>query len=60
MFINEFIIPIYLYSAIVVAFLGRKTKLRFLKSLVMSLILTPIISLIILILFFPAKNKLDK
>jgi hypothetical protein len=60
MSINEFIIPIYLYSSFVVAVLGRKTKLKFLKSLVLSLILTPILSLIILVLFYPAENKIDK
>jgi hypothetical protein len=57
MYINEFIIPIYLYLAIVVGFLGRKTKLKFFKSLVLSLIITPLLSLIILILFYPAKVK---
>jgi hypothetical protein len=57
MYINEFIIPIYLYLAILVAFLGRKTKLKFFKSLVLSLIITPLLSLIILILFYPAKVK---
>jgi hypothetical protein len=59
MYINEFIIPIYLYLAIIVAFLGRKTKLKFFRSLVLSLFLTPPITLIILILFFPARIDLS-
>jgi len=59
MYINEFIIPIYLYFAFIVAFLGRKTKLKFFRSLVLSLFLTPPITLIILILFFPARINLS-
>jgi hypothetical protein len=58
MYIYEFLIPIYLYLAILVAFLGRKTKLKFFKSLILSLILTPPIALIVIILFFPAKINL--
>lgn len=58
MYINQFIIPIYLYFAIIVAFIGRKTELKFFRSLILSLFLTPPISLIIIILFFPAKIDL--
>ena len=60
MYINEFIIPIYVYLAFIVAFLGRKTKLKFFRSLVLSLFLTPPITLIILILFFPARINLPR
>jgi hypothetical protein len=40
---------------LIVAFLGRKTELGFSKSFLTSVILTPILSFIIIFIFYPAK-----
>lgn len=48
---------IYLVLCVVVGFLGRKSKLGMTRSLMMSLLLTPLIMFIYLLLFASIENE---
>jgi hypothetical protein len=52
-----FILPIslYFFFCLTVAFLGRKTHLGFFKSLILSMVITPLLSILIIFFFFPVK-----
>jgi antibiotic biosynthesis monooxygenase (ABM) superfamily enzyme len=54
---NMFFIPIalYFFFCLIAAFLGRKTELGFFKSFTLSLVITPLVSVLIIFFFFPAK-----
>jgi hypothetical protein len=49
------VIALYFFFCLIVAFLGRKTELGFFKSLILSFVLTPILSIIIIFIFYPVK-----
>jgi len=49
------VIVLYFFACLIVAFLGRKTELGFSKSFLTSAILTPILSFIIILIFYPVK-----
>jgi hypothetical protein len=49
------VIALYFFFCLIVAFLGRKTELGFFKSLILSFVLTPILSIIIILIFYPVK-----
>jgi hypothetical protein len=48
-------ISIYFFFCFIVAFLGKKTELGFLKSLTLATITTPVIAIVLIFIFFPAK-----
>lgn len=49
------VIALYFFFCLIVAFLGRKTELGYFKSLILSFVLTPILSIIIIFIFYPVK-----
>jgi hypothetical protein len=48
-------IALYFFFCLIVAFLGRKTELGFFKSLILSVVATPLISILIIFFFYPVK-----
>jgi hypothetical protein len=49
-----FLIAAYAYLSLVVAYLGRRTRLGFFRSLMLSLIVTPVGAFLVLFFFFRA------
>jgi hypothetical protein len=49
------IIGLYFFICLIVAFLGRKTKLGFIKSFTLATMTTPIVAMTILFIFYPVK-----
>lgn len=49
-----FLITAYAYLSLVVAYLGRRTRLGFFRSLMLSLIVTPVVAFLVLFFFFRA------
>lgn len=50
-------IAAYAYLSLMVAFLGRRTNLGFLRSFALSLLITPALTLLLLFLFFEARTS---
>lgn len=48
---------IYLVLCVVVGYLGRKSKLGMMRSLLMSILLTPLVMFIYLLLFASIENE---
>lgn len=54
-------IAVYVYASLVVAILGRRSRLGFWRSLALSLLVTPLLAAIAIFLFSPARfNKLPE
>jgi hypothetical protein len=51
------VIALYFFFCLIVAFLGRKTELGFFKSFILSVVITPVLSFIIIFIFYPAKTS---
>lgn len=49
------LILVYVYAALVVATLGRRTRLGFWRSLMVSLVITPPVAMLVLFLFYEAR-----
>ena len=47
----------YLYLAFFVAVLGRRTRLGFVRSLILALAVTPPLAALLLFFFFPAARR---
>jgi phosphate/sulfate permease len=50
-----FLITAYVYLALAVAYLGRRTRLGVFRSLMLSLIITPVMAFLVLFFFFRAR-----
>jgi hypothetical protein len=53
--LSTFLITAYAYLVLVVAFLGRRTRLGFFRSLMLALIVTPVVAFLVLFFFFRAR-----
>lgn len=49
------LIAAYLYLSLVVAVLGRRTRLGFVRSLLLSIVITPLAAMLLLFLVFEAR-----
>jgi phosphate/sulfate permease len=53
--LSTFLITAYVYLSLAVAYLGRRTRLGLLRSLMLSLIITPVVAFLVLFFFFRAR-----
>lgn len=51
------LVVVYVYLAIAVAFLGRRTHLRFWRSLRLALLITPVVAFAILFFGYEARAR---
>ncbi|WP_293996527.1 hypothetical protein [Sphaerotilus sp.] len=54
--LSMYLITAYVYLALAVAYLGRRTRLGFFRSLMLSLIVTPVLAFLVLFFFFRARR----
>jgi hypothetical protein len=51
--LSIYLITAYVYLALAVAYLGRRTRLGFFRSLMLSLIVTPVMAFLVLLFSCP-------
>jgi hypothetical protein len=54
--LTDFLISAYAYLALVVAILGRRTRLGFFRSLLLAIVVTPPLAALALFFFYPARQ----
>jgi len=62
-YLFQLLLAVYVYLALVVAVLGRRTRLGFWRSLGLGMVLTPVVALVVIFLGFeirPTRRRLER